>query len=85
MKMMRLLHPGCLKLPLLAGILFCITATGEADAQNIVTNVPINQVEASQYTIGLNGVAWASSSTLSNFFKQYITGWKNGKVDTNKP
>ena len=85
MKMVRFLSPRCLNLPLLAGIVLCVTATGDADAQNIVTNVPISQVEASQYTIGLNGVAWASSSTLSNFFKQYITGWKNGKVDTSKP
>ena len=50
-----------------------------------VTNVNFNQLEASQYNIGENGVAWSSSSTLSNFFKLYTTGWKEGKFNTNKP
>jgi T5SS/PEP-CTERM-associated repeat protein len=54
-----------------------------AQDTNPIKKVYFNQLEASQYNIGENGVAWSSNSTLSNFFKLYTTGWKDGK--TNKP
>jgi len=37
--------------------------------------VPFTEIEASQYNIGLNGVAWAQSSTLASFEKLYETGY----------
>ena len=49
-----------------------------AQDTNPIKKVYFNQLEASQYNIGENGVAWSSSSTLSNFFKLYTTGWFKG-------
>ena len=68
----------------LFALLIVFTIPPQLFAQTIVA-VPFNQLEASQYNIGKNGVAWSQSSTLSNFFKLYTTGWLNGNVNTNKP
>jgi T5SS/PEP-CTERM-associated repeat protein len=71
----------------ISAILILLGFSQQVNAQdtNPIIKVDFNQLEASQYNIGENGVAWSSSSTLSNFFKLYTTGWKDGKFNTNKP
>jgi T5SS/PEP-CTERM-associated repeat protein len=71
----------------ISAILILLGFSQQMNAQdtNPIIKVDFNQLEASQYNIGENGVAWSSSSTLSNFFKLYTTGWKDGKFNTNKP
>jgi T5SS/PEP-CTERM-associated repeat protein len=66
-------------------ILLLLGVFQQMNAQSTIVRVPFNQLEASQYNIGMNGVAWSSNSTLSNFFKLYTTGWLNGNFNTNKP
>jgi T5SS/PEP-CTERM-associated repeat protein len=51
----------------------------QVKAQTTIVAVPFDQLEASQYNIGLNGVEWSKFSTLSNFSKLYTTGWFNGR------
>jgi T5SS/PEP-CTERM-associated repeat protein len=60
-------------------ILILFGVVQQMNAQSTIVRVPFNQLEASQYNIGENGVAWSSNSTLSNFSKLYTTGWYNGK------
>jgi T5SS/PEP-CTERM-associated repeat protein len=69
---------------ILPALLLTFVLLSQLKSQTIVS-VPFDQLEASQYNIGLNGVQWSQSSTLSNFSKLYTTGWLNGKFDTNKP
>jgi T5SS/PEP-CTERM-associated repeat protein/autotransporter-associated beta strand protein len=76
-------YPSSMRLTFFAALIV-FTIPSQLFAQTIVA-VPFNQLEASQYNIGMNGVAWSQSSTLSNFFKLYTTGWLNGNVNTNKP
>ena len=59
-------------------ILILLGVFQQMNAQSTIVRVPFNQLEASQYNIGKNGVAWSSNSTLSNFFKLYTTGWFKG-------
>jgi T5SS/PEP-CTERM-associated repeat protein len=61
------------------GMLFFFTVFHNLKAQSTVVAVPFDQLEASQYNIGMNGVTESSSSTLSNFFKLYTTGWFKDK------
>jgi T5SS/PEP-CTERM-associated repeat protein len=69
---------------ILSAALLTFVLIPQLKSQTIVA-VPFDELEASQYNIGLNGVAWSQSSTLSNFFKLYTTGWLNGKYDPTKP
>jgi T5SS/PEP-CTERM-associated repeat protein len=66
-------------------ILILLGVFQQMKAQTTIVAVPFDQLEASQYNIGLNGVAWSQFSTLSNFSKLYTTGWLNGKYDPTKP
>ena len=61
------------------GMLLFFTVFHNLKAQSTVVAVPFDQLEASQYNIGMNGVTESSSSTLSNFFKLYTTGWFKDK------
>jgi T5SS/PEP-CTERM-associated repeat protein/autotransporter-associated beta strand protein len=69
---------------ILSAALLSFVFIPQLKSQAIVA-VPFDQLEASQYNIGLNGVRWNQYSTLSNFSKLYTTGWLNGKYDTSKP